>query len=545
MCEPGTPPDCSDNIGCTDDSCNETTDSCDNVDNCSDDNLFCNGTEFCNGLAGCTSTGDPCPVGTVCNEATDLCDDVCDNCDDGLHCNGLEVCVDFVCEPGTPPDCNDNVGCTDDSCNEVTDSCDNITNNSNCDNNQHCDGAETCHQTQDCQNGVAPNCDDSVGCTDDSCNEVTDSCDNITNNSNCDNNQYCDGAETCHQTQDCQNGVVPNCDDSVGCTDDSCNEVTDSCDNIANDGNCPDDGLFCNGNEFCGVPDDCSSTGDPCLVGTTCNEATDTCPEDCTTGCGEGCCNNGLCEQDVTSQDCIEGGGTPVSVCLGDSDEDGNNDACVCPSRPTAPQLPIFVDGYAPKNRYISFVPGNAARTTAIRVKLVSLDGFPSFNDEVRWVGPPTQYQEGTAPDPKFWASQLQCTPHYLDWGLINELHVFGAEILPSSFYYVQMIDEHCLLEDGSNFSVILSLTTSLWGDVTSFWNGSDWPVPNGQVTFDDVTAVMDKFKEDSNAMLKVRAQLQSNVVNPSDLVDIADVELCIDAFLGEAYPYPGPQSCP
>jgi hypothetical protein len=46
---------------------------------------------------------------------------------------------------------------------------------------------------------------------------------------------------------------------------------------VANDANCPDDGLFCNGTEFCDPVNDCSSTGDPCPAGTTCNEGTDTC----------------------------------------------------------------------------------------------------------------------------------------------------------------------------------------------------------------------------------------------------------------------------
>ncbi len=69
----------------------------------------------------------------------------------------------------------------------------------------------------------------------------------------------------------------PASDDGVGCTDDSCNESTDSCDNVANDAYCPDDGLFCNGTEFCNAVAACSSTGDPCSGGEICNETTDTC----------------------------------------------------------------------------------------------------------------------------------------------------------------------------------------------------------------------------------------------------------------------------
>jgi hypothetical protein len=120
-------------------------------------------------------------------------------------------------------------------------------------------------------------CDDAVACTTDACNESTDSCDNTPDNGFCDDGLYCNGTETCDPVLDCQGGSAVNCDDGVGCTDDSCNEGTDSCDNIANDANCPDDGAYCNGTEFCDAVNDCDSTGDPCGGGEVCNETTDTC----------------------------------------------------------------------------------------------------------------------------------------------------------------------------------------------------------------------------------------------------------------------------
>jgi hypothetical protein len=94
----------------------------------------------------------------------------------------------------------------------------------------------------------------------------------------CDDGLFCNGAETCNTgTGECEAGTPVDCDDGVACTDDSCNELTDSCDNEANDANCPDDGLFCTGEEFCDAVQDCLSTGDPCLEGETCNEDEDIC----------------------------------------------------------------------------------------------------------------------------------------------------------------------------------------------------------------------------------------------------------------------------
>ncbi|MCH8147332.1 MAG: S8 family serine peptidase, partial [Planctomycetes bacterium] len=242
--------------------------------------------------------GGPCPACNCTSDAT---------CADGAFCNGVETCDAFGnCQGGTAVDCNDGVSCTDDSCNEGTDSCDNVANDANCDNGLFCDGVETCHATLDCQSGTAVNCNDGVGCTDDSCNEGTDSCDNIANNANCDNGLFCDGAETCHLTLDCQSGTAVNCDDGVACTDDSCNEGTDSCDNIANNANC-DNGVFCDGAETCSATLDCQAGGDPC-PGQLCDEAGNTCVDCFTNGdCDDGLFCNG-------AETCVGG------ACQGGSD---------------------------------------------------------------------------------------------------------------------------------------------------------------------------------------------------------------------------------
>jgi hypothetical protein len=144
-------------------------------------------------------------------------------CDDGLFCNGAEFCdAQFRCQAGSPVDCNDGVACTDDSCNEGTHFCDHVANDAACDNGLYCDGAESCHATLGCQAGVSVDCNDSVACTVDSCNEGTDSCDHAPNNAACDNGLYCDGAETCNVTLGCQPGSDP-------CPGLTCDEVANAC----------------------------------------------------------------------------------------------------------------------------------------------------------------------------------------------------------------------------------------------------------------------------------------------------------------------------
>ncbi len=336
-CLAGTAVNCDDGVGCTDDSCNETTDTCDNVSNdaACDDGVFCNGAESCSATLDCQAGSDPCP-GQTCDEAGDACVDcqVNGDCDDGLYCNGSETCNAGTCQAGAAVNCDDGVTCTDDSCNEATDSCDNVASDANCDNGLYCDGAETCNAVSDCQAGTAVNCDDAVGCTADSCNEATDSCDNVTNDAACDNGLFCDGAETCDAVSDCQPGTAVNCDDGVACTDDSCNEATDSCDNAANDANC-DNGLWCDGAETCNAVSDCQAGGDPC-PGQSCDEAGDACVDCLTNGdCDDGAycngaetCAAGVC-QAGTAVDCDDGVGCTADSCNEGTDSCDNapNDA--------------------------------------------------------------------------------------------------------------------------------------------------------------------------------------------------------------------------
>jgi len=113
-------------------------------------------------------------------------------CDDGNYCNGVEQCVAQLCELilGNDVDCADSFPCTIDSCNEATDSCDYVANNTVCSNGLYCDGNEVCDLASGCIDGTDdPDCADASSCTADSCNEATDSCDNI--NIDPDNLQAC------------------------------------------------------------------------------------------------------------------------------------------------------------------------------------------------------------------------------------------------------------------------------------------------------------------------------------------------------------------
>jgi len=140
------------------------------VDGDCDDGAFCNGAEMCNAYGECQAGSAPCS-GLYCDEGNDVCLECYDDsdCDDGLFCSGAETCVDGTCQAGTAVDCDDGIGCTDDSCNETTDSCDNVPNDGACDDSLFCSGTETCDAGLGCQVGSDP-------CPEQSCDEINDVC---------------------------------------------------------------------------------------------------------------------------------------------------------------------------------------------------------------------------------------------------------------------------------------------------------------------------------------------------------------------------------
>jgi hypothetical protein len=129
------------------------------------------GTEECDGGQCCVAAGQ---TGECTFEAVGT------SCDDGLYCNVGEACnAGGECVGGNARDCSDPVTCTDDSCNEATDSCVNTPNNGNCADLGTCDDATgyiwtgVCDQFQDCTRQSAPQeiCD---GVVDDDCDGTVD-----------------------------------------------------------------------------------------------------------------------------------------------------------------------------------------------------------------------------------------------------------------------------------------------------------------------------------------------------------------------------------
>jgi len=219
-------------------------------------------------------------------------------CNDGLYCNGLETCADGICQNGTPINCNDNVNCTDDSCNEASDACDNIPNNANCDDDVFCNGAETCDALSDCLAGTPVTClDDFLFCTgDEICDEATDAC--ISTGSPCNEGVPCNEENDACEPSSCPNGV---CDEGEDCS------------------SCPQDCTGNAGGGSCGA----------CFKGKCdgiCNPKKET--SACSDCAPSWCCGDGVCEGDEDGGNCaIDCGIQPF---CGDGVCNGDEDPCSC-----------------------------------------------------------------------------------------------------------------------------------------------------------------------------------------------------------------------
>lgn len=166
-------------------------------------------------------------------------------------------------------DCNDGNVCTGDNCIQGECWYEDF-NGVPCSDSNPCTVNDTCSVGY-CS-GTPINCNDNNICTDDVC--FNGSCYHLNNTAPCSDGDKCTVNDTCFNGT-CQ-GTLKTCDDGNECTADGCMSTTGLC--IHGYVYLPcNDGVFCNGSDFCSSGSCSEHSGDPCTAGQSCNEATDTC----------------------------------------------------------------------------------------------------------------------------------------------------------------------------------------------------------------------------------------------------------------------------
>jgi len=225
------------------------------------------------------------------------------------------------------------------------------------------------------------------------------------------------------------------------------------------------------------------------------------------------------------------------------------------PRNTAVPPDPVTLDPSGlNKCRFVSFImPATSSAETAVRVRLTSLHHvvppymggpsvpFTSFEGQVRWVGPPTQYVESSATGTPFYSSSLQCDPYYQDWSTVGLLHVTGSAVVPSSMYEVENLAASCMGSEASCAAVStpLAMVTTRWGDVETPYNP---PSATTQPDVGDIAALVNKFRSAPGAPIKARALLAGDDafgnINLSPDLGFNHISACVDAFRGKPYPY-------
>ncbi|UCC30860.1 MAG: DUF4215 domain-containing protein [Phycisphaerales bacterium] len=236
---------------------------------------------------------------------------------------------------------------------------------------------------------------------------------------------------------------------------------------------------------------------------------------------------------------------------------------CAQSSRPEPERLPLSGNPISRKVRYVSFAAGDPSRSQAIRVTFVNLPApYDTWNGVAMWVQEPTAYCENAGsvyspcpdaqPASEFTGATLGCSPWFGDFYSAGVISVFHEGIIPSATYAVQVVDSTCAMLE-LDFSDVLIITTSRWGDVVEDCTTCPCGPPDGLVNFTDVAAEMDKFKNlappsiPCHALVKARAELDMETLD--HCLCTPEAVWCLEAFRGERYPPlgfqpPGPPPC-
>ena len=355
-----------DGVACTEDRCDATLMQFVHQPNhlACDRGRFCEINPRCNAAVGCeydprpSDDAIPCTVDS-CNEAARRVDNIADDgrCNDGRWCTMTDQCS----PTSTVADANgctfvartveDDVACTDDRCDEATQSIRHDPIHSRCQDglfctvNERCDPADRLANAAGCLSDTRP-VDDSVPCTVDTCNEQSGRVDNIPSDARCDDNRWCTISDSCVPTSTGADSdgclfIDRPAGDSVACTRDSCSEAGQTLLHSPDDAACSAFSACaagtCDPNGGCGytpfsnwclidnacVPQGTARADNPCLACDPVADASDWSPVLNGTSCGDqqACtfsdsCQAGVCQG--TSYSCDDGLGCTNDACNGD-----------------------------------------------------------------------------------------------------------------------------------------------------------------------------------------------------------------------------------
>ncbi len=264
---------------------------------------------------------------------------------------------------------------------------------------------------------------------------------------------------------------------------------------------------------------------------------------------------NGEIILDISATDAVNpqlcGGSSWVRVNLAyrttSADQNANQipdecEGCQSVTRPAA------VMNSVPMNRYVPFTPNAGTRHLAYRIQRMGQPSSSANLDAIiGWIGPPIPSTESDGSTS--YHARVQCAPYFSgDWNSPGPIYITGDFVSPQSTYSIDAIDLGCwsvVTTDGEtatqrdlpafHFSKPLSVHTAVpWGDIAGQPESGG---PDGSVDMLDVSAVVERFKNQPGAVEVHRADLAP--ATPDGIVDFSDISEVLDAFRGKPYPFP------
>jgi subtilisin family serine protease len=273
--------------------CRTSAGVCDVAETCSGTAKTCPANSLAADNTSCTTDNNVC-TNDVCNGTSVECQHEANTapCNDDVFCNGADTCAAKTCSVHAGNPCAGADGDADcsESCNETADTCENNDpNGSACDDGASCTSGETCQagvctaETATCgecgdgHTDSGEECDDGNVSNGDCCSS---SCKISGGSRACDDGVFCNGPDFCdagactgHDGDPC-----PGPDGDGDCAE-SCDETADACTASDPNGSSCNDSAFCNGADTCGNGACTFHSGDPCPGADGDGDCTETCSE--------------------------------------------------------------------------------------------------------------------------------------------------------------------------------------------------------------------------------------------------------------------------
>ena len=168
---------------------------------------------------------------------------------------------------------------------------------------------------------------------------------------------------------------------------------------------------------------------------------------------------------------------------------------------------------------------------------------FPLCTGHQLWVTNPVEVNENGSlvppveGSPSFYAATLGCSgPAFASYGCMGTVHVFHEGIVPGGTYHIEFLSEFCSPDSSEDFSPSLEITNSELGDVVGLVTTPYHSAPNQKQEFTDFFAILRRFANVPDAMIKARADLEPGCLDL--VINISDILSAIAGFVGLQYAF-------